>query len=195
MKKLLQLPGRVEMYAKWFLLVFANFVAILINLPSALLVAFFVQRDGRLPNWLSWFQTPDTSSDGDPGWKTEHWQWRFKLPMALATYVGRVGWLWRNPVYGFATSVLGAKMEPGDSLAVAGDPLTSNRPIHAGTVRRTLWREGEAVYWQFYYVRRWSATRCLRINLGWKLWDYAPGRAANFTFVCSINPLMGLSEA
>lgn len=54
-----------------------------------------------LPNWLSWFQTPDNSLDGDEGWRTQHWQWRYKLPTIIAAYIGRVGWIQRNPAYGF----------------------------------------------------------------------------------------------
>ena len=52
----------------------------LFYLPFALavnLIAFvlapampLLAKDGRLPYWLSWFQTPDASINGDSGWQS-----------------------------------------------------------------------------------------------------------------------------
>lgn len=102
------------MKLKWILMVPVMLAITVLTLPLAPILALLVhQRVGRLDNntktgegyflfdWLSWFQTPDNSIDGDQGWREEHWQWRYKLPAVLATYVGRIGWLWRNPGYGF----------------------------------------------------------------------------------------------
>lgn len=101
-------------YIKWLFMVPVMLAVTIITLPLAPILALLVEeREGKLDNntktgtgfylysWLSWFQTPDNSIDGDQGWREEHWQWRYKLPVALATYVGRIGWLWRNPGYGY----------------------------------------------------------------------------------------------
>lgn len=101
-------------YLKWALMAPVMLLVTVLTLPLAFVLPFFAQRrpgtlDNStrygfgwfLPGWLSWFQTPDNDLDGDQGWREEHWQWRFRLPAVLATYVGRVGWLWRNPGYGF----------------------------------------------------------------------------------------------
>lgn len=98
----------------WNKLAVINVLLILATYIFAPIIAIFVvKRNGYLDNntkygqgyylvnWLSWFQTPDNSIDGDEGWRIEHWQWRFKLPSFLATYVGRIGWLWRNTAYGY----------------------------------------------------------------------------------------------
>lgn len=53
----------------------------------------------RLPSYLSWFMTPDNSLWGDDGWKNVHCP-NYK------SYWGMVKWLYRNPAYGFATSLL-----------------------------------------------------------------------------------------
>ncbi len=53
----------------------------------------------RLPSCLSWFMTPDNSLWGDDGWKNIHCP-KYK------SYWGMVKWLYRNPAYGLATSLL-----------------------------------------------------------------------------------------
>lgn len=109
-------------YIKWFFMVPAMLVITVLTLPLAPILALLVEeREGWHDNntyqdwgwylkpWLSWFQTPDNSIDGDQGWREEHWQWRFKLPATLSTYVGRVGWLLRNPGYGYGVVTLSTK--------------------------------------------------------------------------------------
>lgn len=83
-----------------------------------------------LPSWLSWFQTPDNSIDGDQGWREEHMQWRFKFPEPVATYLGRVGWLWRNPAYGVGL----AELVPYERvLLVSGDLNVGIDPVKEGS--------------------------------------------------------------
>ena len=129
------------------------------------IVALFCKSDGWLPRWLSWFQTPDNPLDGDANWVLNCWQWRFLLPLPLATYVGRVGWQWRNPGYGFGFDALGAPVS--NPVRMRGDPFVTDQPMHYGT----LWRSTADGYFQFYHIRplSWTA-RALRVNLGWKLW-------------------------
>lgn len=124
-------------------------------------------RGAYLPSWLSWFQTFDNSLDGDEGWRTEHAQWRFKLPQGLAIYVGRVGWLWRNPGYGFGLITLYAV--DIYSMSSFGDPTVSDSPLREGSYRITTER-----YWQFLYVKRLTATKCLYLNLGWNIKGVMP---------------------
>lgn len=57
-------------------------------------------KEPRLPLWLSWFMTPDNSLLGDPNWKAKH----------TGTYWDQVKWLYRNSLYGFKWTVLGAPM-------------------------------------------------------------------------------------
>ena len=55
----------------------------------------------RLPKWLSWFDTPDNPLTGDERWKSKHWP---------PTHWSMVLWLYRNSLYGFKWTVLGAPM-------------------------------------------------------------------------------------
>ncbi|KPC53039.1 DUF7338 family protein [Amantichitinum ursilacus] len=131
---------------------------------------------GWLPRGLSWFQTPDNPLDGDADFSATH--------AATPRYMRRVLWLWRNPAYGFAWTVLAARLVDGASFTFAGDPAVQDRPVFkAGW----MWlRSGR--YWHWYLVWPSFTGRCLRINLGWKLTP--DGHNANAMFVCSANPFM-----
>lgn len=162
-------------YLKWLCLVP---VMILVTLATYILAPvlplFAIERSGRLdnntrfgrgaflPDWLAWFQTPDNSLDGDEGWRTEHAQWRFKLPQWLAVYIGRVGWLWRNPGYGFGLVEVWAY--ESRSFVAAGDSSVSDSPLREGRFYIATSR-----YWQLRYVKRLTATKCLYVNLGWNI--------------------------
>lgn len=179
---------------KYILLVIVSLIAKLLNYPLALIVVLFVKKDGYLPNWLSWFQTPDNPLSGDNGWYYEHWQWRFKLPRWLCNYVGRVGWLWRNSMYGFAIDVLGIVGESNDTLVTVGNTKVSNRPMVPGMVKRYIVRGDKVIAFQWYYVKPWkNGKRCIRINLGWKLWSYNVFEPWKSQLVFSPNPAMGYS--
>lgn len=119
-------------------------------------------RGAYLPGWLAWFQTPDNSLDGDQGWRTEHWQWRFGLPTWLAVYVGRLGWLWRNPGYGFG--LVQISQHDCITFLCSGDPSVSDSPLREGRFTISTPR-----YWQMRYVKRLTATKCLYLNLGWNI--------------------------
>ena len=163
------------------------------NYFFAPIAVLFASEDGWLPRWLWWFQTPDTSLDGDGGWKEEHR--RFKVEdKPWKRWYNRSTWLYRNSMYGFAIDVLGAKTRGSDVLVSFGDKATSNRPIRNGLIRRFLYRDGKLIYFQWYYVRQWSATRCLRVNIGWKLWGFESGVDKNCQLTFSPNPFMGFSQ-
>lgn len=150
------------MYLKWALMVPASLFLTVISFPLALILPFY-SRDGWLPNWLSWFQTPDNSLYGDDGWKTEHWMWRYHLPVCLATYVGIVGWLWRNPAYGFGCVVL-EDFEHNLEATYTGNPQVNDSPLVEGycfVKARNLF--------QFVWCKKISDTKCLYFVFGWNI--------------------------
>lgn len=179
------------MYLKWAALGPASFLMAVVGRLLAPVLPFFVQDDGFLPDWLSWFQTPDNPMDGDAA----HWE-RHPGTDAWSTYSRRVAWCWRNVAYGFDMSVCGAKCRPTDELLFEGDDETGAKPIHNGYEWRLLKRNGKPIYFQFYCVRQWPfwKSRCLRINLGWKLWDF-PDKYLTCQWTGSINPFFGAEEA
>ena len=57
----------------------------------------------RLPLWLSWFDTPDNSLNGDNGWNKDG-----------SRYWNRLCWLYRNSLYGFKWTVLGFPIDSSE---------------------------------------------------------------------------------
>jgi hypothetical protein len=105
----------------------------------------------RLPTWLSWFQTPDNSLDGDATFER----------LNGVSYWAKVKWLWRNPCYAFAirylnnpyyTQVSGDKTIKDNDNAKAGWCL-----VHANGL------------FQFTLVTPIGYSRCVYVNLGWNI--------------------------
>lgn len=165
--------------ARWIALLPASLLMNLAAYPMAPIIATLDACGVDVQRWFSWFCTPDNPLTGDGGHDARHegssrW-WRITT------------WLWRNKSYGFDASVLRAR-PARPWLNVKGDRLTGNHPLREGyCLRRTL--DG---YWQFYYVRR-LGKRCLRVNLGWKLWDASDAPLFG-AYVFSVNPFMGYTE-
>lgn len=166
------------MYLRWLCLAVIGVAFTLLAVLAAPVLPIFVRDDGYLPRWLRWFQTPDNPAWGDAQFHREQMAW------TQSAYLRTVFWLWRNPAYGFDFEVLGARVPQGYRYACRGDERVSNLPLHEGLVIRRM-----NEYWQLYYVKAWTTTRCLRINLGWKLWgDLQEGQVR--PLVISLNPWM-----
>jgi len=181
------------MYLCYVLLVLVSLAADFLNYFLAPIAVLFASDDGWLPRWLSYLQTPDNSLDGDGGWQREHRPFLVESNK-FYRYLNRTRWLYRNSMYGFAIDVLGTKTQAGDYLQITGSTAVSNRPLHEGLVVRKLIRGGKPIYFQWYYVKAWSETRCIRINLGWKLWGFRENESVNCQLTFSPNPFMGYSK-
>jgi hypothetical protein len=106
----------------------------------------------RLPTWLSWFQTPDNSLDGDATF----------AKLNPPSYLSQVKWLLRNPAYAFALRYL----VPQYTTSVSGDKTIKDNDnakegwcfVHANGL------------FQFTLVKRlFSTSRCIYVNCGWNI--------------------------
>ena len=106
----------------------------------------------RLPTWLSWFQTPDNSLDGDATFQKNNG----------TSYWAHVKWLWRNPAYSFALRYL----VPPYQTSVSGD-----KTIKDNDNAKEGWCFVRANgLFQFTLVRRiFSTNRCVYVTLGWNI--------------------------
>lgn len=183
------------LYIKWFLFVLLNLSTnYLVNFPLAPIVVLFANKDGWLPKWLWWFQTPDNPLDGDRGWQTKK-----PYPKEKNRYqrwVNRFSWLHRNKLYGFSEAVLSVKYNyETDHLVTVGDYANVRNtpsPAKSGTVKRYLYRNNKLIAFQWYYIRqykRWP-NKCIRISLGWKLWNFENGKDKVASFAFSPSPWM-----
>lgn len=166
---------------RWLFLAVSGLAFTLLAMLAAPILPLFVGADGYLPRWLWWFQTPDNPAWGD--WQFQHEQ----MAWTQSRYLWTVFWLWRNPAYGFDFEVLGAQVPRGFAYSCRGDERVGNAPLHEGMAIRRMNQ-----YWQLYYVKAWSPTKCLRINLGWKLWGELKAGQVR-PLVISINPWMKCS--
>lgn len=164
-------------YIKWLLMLPVMIILTVLTFPLAFVLPMFVkERIGCLDNgtktgmgwylkpWLNWFQTPDNSIDGDEGWRTLHWQWRFKFPAPVAQYLGRLGWLWRNPAYGFGCVML-EDFEHFLEATYIGNPQVNDKPgvegyclVHARGLFQLVWVK-----------RIGSSSRCIYVVIGWNI--------------------------
>ena len=157
-------------YLKWFLSFLPScFMAVFGRLIAPIL-PMFASDDGWLPSWLSWFQTPFDSLDGD----YDHQQ-KWPGTDVWSTYKRRTAWLLRNVAYGFDMRVCGVEVDPDvDQIEVIGDPNISDQSGISGLVRWRAYREGRLITWQWYFVWHYEifkSFRCVRIGAGWKIWD------------------------
>lgn len=161
---------------RWFFFVPANLVMLLLAYILAPILPIF-SKDGWLPRWLWWFQTPDFSLDGDGGWQDEHWQFRKKLSPTLSRYVGQVGWLWRNPAYGFDWTVLAFKPKRGYKMISHGTRPVSGSVEHNGWFFAMIHNLDGSSAWQLYITIHLTKTHSTKFNFGWKLW-MAPAKCS-----------------
>jgi hypothetical protein len=155
-------------YLWWIILVPVNLIVTLLTIVlSPVLPVFATEQEGRLdnnsqwglgprlPEWLSWFQTPDNSLDGDATFE------RLNPP----SYLSKIKWLIRNPGYGFSVHYLTA---PYDTT-VAGDPtIRDNDNARAG------WCCVNANgLFQLRLVLPIGFSRCLYCNFGWNIMGLA----------------------
>ena len=155
-------------YLKWFLLLFIGIPFELFAKLLSPILAFFVNEEGWLPQWLWWFQTPDNTCDGDAG----HLK-RWPRNGTFWTWMRRCAWLFRNSAYGFNFYVLGVHYEDGDEWWFEGDPTVGDKSGISGLCKWYLKRGGKLIGWQIYYVYHYQifgVWKCVRIGAGWKLW-------------------------
>lgn len=160
---------------KYFLFLIASLAMNLVAAVANLFLPLFA-KDGWLPKWLWWFQTPDNPLDGDEGFKTKHAPFKGDGVKGVKRYINQVTWLYRNAIYGFEWTVLAFEAQPGAKVFVSGDAdVTDNSPMHPGAYFKTITNPNGKSAWQFYAVLPKSPTKYMEINLGWKLWS-APGK-------------------
>jgi hypothetical protein len=130
----------------------------------------FASDDGWLPNWLWWFQTPDNSLDGDGGWKSQHRPFMNETNK-FKRWANRVGWLYRNKLYGFSVAVLSVKYTPTQTLICSGGDVTNGPEGMSGLSIRKLYEGTRLVGFKLYYIRQYKKYphKCIRVLIGWKL--------------------------
>jgi hypothetical protein len=136
----------------------ANLIGYCINplLPA------FADSYGNLPTWLKWFQTYDSTLDGQEPRFIESTSWLRGSQNVIYTYILRVLWLYRNNAYGFAYSILGAKL-PLVVLSEYGVNPSDRAPAIEGEY--LIKYDG---YFQYKFVKDRGNGKCYEASIGWK---------------------------
>lgn len=114
-------------FLRWIVMIPLSYAFTLLAFIVGPLLPLFAQmRDGpadnanktaiepRLPGWLFWFDTTtDNGLWGDAGWRTLH------CPKYWGTYLGMVGWLWRNPACGFCWGALSYAVDLAETFVLS----------------------------------------------------------------------------
>ncbi len=146
---------------KWFILLPLNIIVTALALLLAPVLPLFASKDGYLPKWLSWFQTPDNPLYGDERFIKTH----------KDSYWTRCLWLWRNSAYGWAWNVLAFKVQDGYTIRV----IAGKKPVEGslksdGFYFAKLTNPDGSSCWQLYITHHWSKTHCTKLNFGYKIW-------------------------
>ena len=151
-------------YILWIILVpISLIVTLLAVILSPILPVFATEQEGpldnggsyglgpRLPKWLSWFQTPDNSLDGDAAFERNN----------PPSYFSKIKWIIRNPGYGFSVKYLHSPY----TTRVSGDPtIGDNATARAG------WCLAHANgLFQYKWIRPIGFHRCIYLNFGWNI--------------------------
>ena len=148
-------------YLIWFfVLVPINLIGTILTFPLAFILGIMystqigwcnngtVWESGpRMWSWLSWFQTPDNSLDGDQTFRANH----------NPCWWSKVQWLWRNPFYGFAVKYLHGT----DGMSYSGDlHCDESHPGH-------LLVKGNGLFQYVLFKPMFGKT--LYLNFGWNI--------------------------
>lgn len=178
-------------WLKWAVFIASEKIMDVVNLFTAPVVVLFAGEDGWLPSWLWWWQTPDNSLDGDVLWQTERRP--FRRNAGIYRYVNRIAWLYRNSMNGYAEGVVGIDHDPDYYLFTnfngLGPPYGKASDYRQGLLTWRLYDgAGRLKGFQLFYILPWSSSRCLRVNIGWKLWTWDDPELTACQCVLSFNP-------
>lgn len=158
------------MYTRFLTYFLADFTVNLIGYCINPILPIFADSDGNLPASLRWFQTYDSSLDGKEPRFIDATSWLRDGDVAknfICTYVLRVMWLFRNNSYGFAYSILGAKL-PLVTLSEDGVNPSDRNPAIEGSYF-TVFEDADSVrYFQYKLVKDRGNGKCYEASIGWK---------------------------
>ena len=168
-------------FARWLLLLPLNIVMLVLAYILAPVLPLFASKDGWLPKWLWWFQTPDNPLDGDAGFLEEHAPFKGEGLPYRQKHINRMFWIWRNPKMGFGMTVMAFTPVEPYTVKRLGGYKDLNGNMEEGWYLVTITNPNGKSAWQLFIVHFWNPKAFCKINVGWKLWS-AP---AVCQYVCS----------
>ena len=154
------------MYFRFAIYFVLDFTVNLVGYCLNPFLPLFADSKGNLPASLRWFQTYDSTLDGQEPRFIDATSWlrddTGTPKNALCRLLCRVCWIYRNNAYGFAYSILGAPL-----------PLVVLFEEGVNPADRAPAIEGEYLikydgYFQYKFVKDRGNGKCYEASIGWK---------------------------
>jgi hypothetical protein len=177
---------KINCFLKWFFLTIADRLFCGIALILSPIYSLFVQPDGNLPRFLSWFQTPDSDMFGRYGDNDFAKRNTGNTKTFLGRYWTCIKWSWRNTGQGFSTYVCGL---PYGTSVTEITWVDSNGISHQKNIAYKMESPYRMVGFEFKGGWKWSKKRFFRWRIGWKMkFGQSRGFKLPYQIVLSINP-------
>lgn len=177
------------------LLVVDILMTIFTALPAALIVPLFTraQEYGKTEYTWGWlWGTYDNPPQGDQGFVAKRCLF-LGVTTGFKGYVNRVMWMLRNPLYGLAKRSA-IKWSDTATMTITGNPDISDKSKIPGSMFAKLCEGNKLIGFEYYCVKPWSATRDLRVRLGWKMTTEKFKNKGFAQFVGTCNPFDGYGD-
>jgi hypothetical protein len=167
---------------------FCAVVAVLALIAARLLfwlLAFSIRDDGTLPWYAKWASTPQDTACMHSNLAVGDLMFQEMVGIYPLTYWNRYKlcslWIRRNPAYWvdykLGVTIAGDfdfdqdqphNLEWFEDETKGWDYFLANRKLYEGTMRRKL-VQSNGTYFEWWYVKRWNATKFMRLRFGWFL--------------------------
>lgn len=189
----------MNVYIKYGLLVILDTVSLLSSFIAVPILSIFTKaqpdldEEGEAWGWL--YGTWDNPPQGDEKWQRECYFPH--ITTGFKGYINRVGWLFRNPCYGFQKKA-GIPYDKMNVISCEGNENISDKYEIAGkyfaTVKDT---NGKVLAFEYYIIKPWTILpwkKCQRYRLGWKIMTDKYERYGFATLVDTINPMKSFGK-
>lgn len=181
-------------YFKYILLVILDIVSLLSSVVAVPILSIFTKAQldlnefGKPWGWI--YGTWDNPPQGDEKWQREGWFPH--ITTGFRGYLNRIGWLFRNPCYGFQRWA-GIPYSEDNIITHTGNKYISDKyEIPGSYFAKVHDSDGKLIAFEYYTVKPWSGEnpeKCQRYRLGWKIMTDKYERYGFATLVDTINPI------
>lgn len=136
----------------------------IVNVIFSPIICLFINKDGYLPSWLSWFQTQDNPAIGDKMFHDREMSW------TQSNYLRGIFWAIRNPAYGFMSENGLTVWNVHSYISNGPDVDIGDFGYILGSVYRTC-TNNDKEYFNYKSAGKWNDNFGWMVEFGWSLKD------------------------
>lgn len=184
----------MRLYLKYVSLVVLDLLSLLSSIPVVPILSLFTKAKPDLNErgepWGWIYGTWDNPPQGDEKWQREGWFPH--ITTGFRGYLNRIGWLYRNPCYGFQR-LAGIDYARDNVVTHTGNENISDKyKIPGSYLAKVRTAGGDLIAFEYYIVKPWrigSFEKCFRMRIGWKVMTDKYERYGFAALVDTINPI------